>query len=55
MNEQPNPRNVLPPQVAKSAPYDSITCAADTIKSVEKTNASEPLIAHKAVPMLGSI
>jgi len=38
-----------------SAPYDSVTCGADTLKSVEKTNASEPLIAHKAVPMLGSI
>jgi hypothetical protein len=38
-----------------SAAYDLATCGADTWKSVEKTNASEPLIAHKADPMLGSI
>jgi hypothetical protein len=38
-----------------SAPYDSVTCRADTWKSVEKTNASELLIAHKADPMLGTI
>jgi hypothetical protein len=38
-----------------NAPYNSVTCGAHTWKYVEKTNASEPLIAHKADPMLGNI